>query len=215
VTLAPGTIFVIPFNADVQRQFHTDGLYLTTASAPSTEASRTQSIMASQAPVIRSALKVKHEVHGVVVSAGLMQNTVKVRIGGQKWNNIVKKTFSNPKDVLVHDANSSIRQGDVVAIAPGWRTSKTKRYYVKQIIAPYGVPIEDRPPVLPLSELFSRYEAKRLAKAEREHERQLEQTEKSREANRVKAEKLAAKLAKREAHGKSQNDANVGDTAAA
>jgi small subunit ribosomal protein S17 len=31
------------------------------------------------------------ELHGVVVTAGLMQKTAKVRVGGQRWNNKVKK----------------------------------------------------------------------------------------------------------------------------
>ena len=125
--------------------------------------------MSVRSPAVNAALRVKHELHGVVVSARLMQKTVKVRIGSQKWNTIVNKTFSNPKEVLVHDANSSLRKGDVVSIAPGWRTSQGKRHYVKQIIAPYGEPIESRPPVLPLSELIERYETKRAAKAERKN----------------------------------------------
>lgn len=45
--------------------------------------------MSSQ--VAKAARRVKHELHGVVVSAGLMQKTVKVRVGGQKWNTVVKK----------------------------------------------------------------------------------------------------------------------------
>ena len=42
-------------------------------------------------PVAKAARLVTHELHGVVVSAGLMQKTVKVRVGGQKWNKIVNK----------------------------------------------------------------------------------------------------------------------------
>jgi hypothetical protein len=34
------------------------------------------------------------EIHGIVVSAGLMQKTVKVRVGGQRWNKQVKKVGS-------------------------------------------------------------------------------------------------------------------------
>lgn len=45
--------------------------------------------MSSQ--VAKAARRVTHEMHGVVVSAGLMQKTVKVRVGGQKWNKIVNK----------------------------------------------------------------------------------------------------------------------------
>lgn len=45
--------------------------------------------MSSQ--IAKAAQRVTHELHGVVVSAGLMQRTVKVRVGGQKWNKVVKK----------------------------------------------------------------------------------------------------------------------------
>lgn len=45
--------------------------------------------MASQ--IGKAARRVTHELHGVVVSAGLMQKTVKVRVGGQKWNKVVNK----------------------------------------------------------------------------------------------------------------------------
>ena len=45
--------------------------------------------MSSQ--VAKAAGRVTHELHGVVVSAGLMQKTVKVRVGGQKWNKVVNK----------------------------------------------------------------------------------------------------------------------------
>ncbi|KAI9147889.1 37S ribosomal protein S17 [Paramyrothecium foliicola] len=146
--------------------------------------------MAARSPAASAALRVKHEIHGVVVSAGLMQKTVKVRIGGQQWNSIVHKTFSNPKEVLVHDANSSLRTGDVVAIAPGWRTSKGKRHYVKQIIAPFREPLESRPPVLPLSELIDRYETKRAVKMDRKATRQTEtelrkQGEKKKQLERI------------------------------
>jgi len=45
--------------------------------------------MSSQ--VAQAARRVTHELHGVVVSAGLMQKTVKVRVGSQKWNKTVNK----------------------------------------------------------------------------------------------------------------------------
>lgn len=45
--------------------------------------------MSSQ--VAKAARRVTNELHGVVVSAGLMQKTVKVRVGGQKWNKVVNK----------------------------------------------------------------------------------------------------------------------------
>jgi len=118
-------------------------------------------------PVAKAARRVTHELRGVVVSAGLMEKTAKVRVGGQKWNKIVHKWFADPKHYLVHDPNSSLRTGDVVAIRPGWPTSQHKRHVVKQIIAPFGVPIEQRPPVPTLEELIAEREAKKAAKDER------------------------------------------------
>ncbi|KFH42911.1 37S ribosomal protein-like protein [Hapsidospora chrysogenum ATCC 11550] len=131
-------------------------------------------------PVAKAARRVTHELRGVVVSAGLMEKTAKVRVGGQKWNKIVHKDawtpfeltldsqwFADPKHYLVHDPNSSLRTGDVVAIRPGWPTSQHKRHVVKQIIAPFGVPIDQRPPVPTLEELIAEREAKKAAKDER------------------------------------------------
>ena len=42
------------------------------------------------------ARKTFRELHGVVVTAGLMEKTVKVRVAGQKWNNFLKKVLFTP-----------------------------------------------------------------------------------------------------------------------
>jgi hypothetical protein len=39
----------------------------------------------------KTAYRTFRELHGVVVSAGMMDKTVKVRVGGQKWNSFLKK----------------------------------------------------------------------------------------------------------------------------
>lgn len=41
--------------------------------------------------VAKAARRVQHELHGIVVSSGLMDKTVKVRVGSQKWNKVVNK----------------------------------------------------------------------------------------------------------------------------
>jgi small subunit ribosomal protein S17 len=41
--------------------------------------------------VVSAVRKSFRELHGVVVTAGLMQRTVKVRVGGQRWNGKLKK----------------------------------------------------------------------------------------------------------------------------
>lgn len=141
-------------------------------------------------PFTSAAKRVTRELHGVVVSAGLMQKTVKVRVGGRKWNSQVQKVwpctprqrsaschrannclpsqwFLDPRQYLVHDPNSSLRLGDVIAISPGWRTSRQKRHVVKHIIAPAGVPIDQRPPVPTQEERIAEYEANKKVKDDR------------------------------------------------
>ncbi|KAF4976092.1 hypothetical protein FZEAL_7202 [Fusarium zealandicum] len=147
--------------------------------------------MSSQ--VAKAARRVTHELHGVVVSAGLMEKTVKVRVGGQKWNKVVNKWFADPKQYLVHDPNSSLRSGDVVSIVPGWPTSQHKRHVVKHIIAPYGTPIDERPPVPSLEERIAHREAKKAAKDERRAAKRQAEEEQRQEEKRLGLEKKEAK----------------------
>ncbi|KAK3322094.1 hypothetical protein B0H66DRAFT_188922 [Apodospora peruviana] len=133
------------------------------------------------------------ELHGVVVTAGLMSKTVKVRVGGTKWNSFLKKDFKLHKTYLVHDPNDSLRAGDVVAITPGWRTSKSKRHVVKRIIAPAKIPIEERPPIPSEEERWAEMLVQKTAKKERKDLR--------RQTDMIKAklehhESLARKLQK-------------------
>ncbi|KAI0453970.1 hypothetical protein F5B21DRAFT_504856 [Xylaria acuta] len=108
------------------------------------------------------------EMHGIVVSAGLMDKTVKVRLGGQRWEQRVHKWFKEPRYKLVHDPRNSLRQGDVVAITPSWREAQHVRHVVKHIIAPYGgVGIDERPPVPTIEERAAERITKREAKDER------------------------------------------------
>ncbi|POS82292.1 hypothetical protein EPUL_005950, partial [Erysiphe pulchra] len=100
----------------------------------------------------------------VVISAGLMQKTVKARTGMQEWNSRIKKNFNRHKDVLVHDPNDSLRTGDIISISSGMRVSKTVRHTVENIIAPFGTPIEDRPPIPTYEERRILQEQKRLWK---------------------------------------------------
>ncbi|TPX09625.1 uncharacterized protein E0L32_009226 [Thyridium curvatum] len=124
---------------------------------------------------VAAAKQVFRELHGVVVSAGLQSKTVKVRVGGRKWHADIKKHFNKPQQYLVHDPNDSLRTGDVVAITPGWRTSKHKRHVVKHIIAPAQVPINERPPVPTEEERWAAAVEAREAKVERRTARQAEE----------------------------------------
>lgn len=104
------------------------------------------------------------------------------------------QTLSKPKHFLVHDPSSSLRTGDVVAIVPGWRTSKHKRHVIKHIIAPAGVPIEERPPVPTLDERIEAREEKKRVKDERRAVRRGEE-------ERARLEAKALKGAKRRTEG--------------
>lgn len=100
---------------------------------------------------------------------------------------------------MVHDPNNSIRQGDVISIAGGWRTSTSKRHVVRHIIAPYGEPIEARPPVPSEDELKASYLAERVEKLKRRYAAQ-EVAREARLAERAAREaRRAARLAQQQA----------------
>ncbi|KAI2779328.1 nucleic acid-binding protein [Daldinia loculata] len=159
-------------------------------------------VAAAAVNVVRRAGK---EMHGIVVSAGLMDKTVKVKLGGLRWEPRVQKFFKEPRFKLVHDPANSVRQGDVIAIEPSWRVSQHVRHVVKHIIAPYGAPIEERPPVPTLEERVAERAAKRAAKDERRALRREEQAriaEEEREAaleeKRIRLEERKKRLEEKE-----------------
>ncbi|KAF2495614.1 nucleic acid-binding protein, partial [Lophium mytilinum] len=104
------------------------------------------------------------QITGVVVSAGKMQKAVKVQIAQQEWNKKIRKHFASSTTHLVSDPNSSLREGDVVRIASGFRTSRNIRHVVAAIIAPFGPPVEARPPVPTAAELLAIRAQKRIEK---------------------------------------------------
>ncbi|KAI9894208.1 MAG: hypothetical protein M1814_004062 [Vezdaea aestivalis] len=75
---------------------------------------------------------------GLVVSAGLMAKTVKVRVTRRVWDKKVRKYYFEPESILTHDPKSSLRAGDVVEIQPGWRASKMVRHVVTKLVVPFG-----------------------------------------------------------------------------
>jgi small subunit ribosomal protein S17 len=64
-----------------------------------------------------------------------------------------------------------LRLGDIVAIEPGWRVSKHVRHVVSRIIAPFGDPIEARPPVPSREEREAERARKKAEKDARRAER--------------------------------------------
>ncbi|KAF2134381.1 nucleic acid-binding protein [Dothidotthia symphoricarpi CBS 119687] len=101
---------------------------------------------------------------GVVVSAGKMSRAVKVRVAEQEWNKQFRKHFPAPKTYLVRDPNNSLVEGDVVRITSGHRTSPAVRHVVTSIVAPFGEPVENRPPVLSQAQLDEQRVKDRLLK---------------------------------------------------
>jgi small subunit ribosomal protein S17 len=108
---------------------------------------------------------------GVVVSAGLMKGAVKVRVAEHTWNNHFRKAFPSPQTYLVRDPNSSLVPGDVVRITSGHRTSRAIHHVVTAIVAPFGEPVENRPPVMSQKELDELKIKQRLLKDVRSAER--------------------------------------------
>ncbi|KAF2746925.1 nucleic acid-binding protein [Sporormia fimetaria CBS 119925] len=101
---------------------------------------------------------------GVVVSAGKMAKAVKVRVAEQEWNKHIRKYFPRPRNYLVADPNNSLVEGDIVRISSGWRFSKSIHHVVTAIVAPFGAPATDRPPVLTEEQLLQKRLEKRLEK---------------------------------------------------
>ncbi|KAF1942440.1 nucleic acid-binding protein [Clathrospora elynae] len=108
---------------------------------------------------------------GIVVSAGKMSRAVKVRVAGQEWNKKFRKHFPAPTTYLVSDPNNSLVEGDTVRITSGYRTSTAVHHVVTSIVAPFGEPVENRPPVLSQAQLDELRVKERLLKDVRSAER--------------------------------------------
>ncbi|KAK8069296.1 hypothetical protein PG994_005912 [Apiospora phragmitis] len=140
-----------------------------------------------------------------------MDKTVRVRLWGQRWEKHVSKSFKYPHYHLVHDPSNSVRQGDVISIAAGWRSSSRKKHVVKHIIAPYGQPIDARPPVPTEEELKADYVAERVAKIKR-REAAAEERRVARQLELAKAkEQRAQKLAKAQQHQQGGTTTSIAD----
>jgi small subunit ribosomal protein S17 len=79
--------------------------------------------------------------------------------------------FPSPKTYLVADPNSSLVEGDVVRINSGYRTGKQIRHVVTAIVAPFGKPASERPPVMDMQQLMDLRLRERLEKDMRAKQR--------------------------------------------
>ncbi|ROW15621.1 hypothetical protein VPNG_02014 [Cytospora leucostoma] len=148
-------------------------------------------VASTAATAARAAGRFVKEMNGIVVSAGLAQKTAKVRVSKEEWNKKIKKHFKKPEHYLVHDPNDSLRTGDIVSIVSGWRTSKHKRHVVNRIIAPWGPPLDERPPLPTPEEREAVHAEKRTKKVER---KELKRQTLAMEAAVAKAEKKIFEL---------------------
>lgn len=81
----------------------------------------------------------------------------------------------------MHDPRSSLRAGDIVSISTGFRAAKHVKHVVKSIIAPFGEPIESRPPIPTWEELVREKEEKKSRRAEGRRARRKEERKAARE----------------------------------
>ena len=102
---------------------------------------------------------------------------VKVRVARQTYNSFIKKHFRTYESHLVSDPTSSLRTGDVVRILPHWRTSRHISHVVSEILAPFGVPIDERPMIMSEEERVAKRAEKRAAKEGRRARRRMEGSE--------------------------------------
>lgn len=80
-----------------------------------------------------------------------------------------------------------------MSISSGWRTSKTKRHVVNRIIAPWGPPIDERPPVPTPEERLAAHAADRAKKLAR---KQLRQRAEAMEGAVAKAQRATEEIAR-------------------
>ncbi len=93
------------------------------------------------APIRSGIIKVNgsgYELFGTVVKHGVNNKTITVRVSAQHWNYKYKRYMYSHKNKQVHDQDSYCVSGDKVIIRATQKLSKTKAYYVKNLIKPFG-----------------------------------------------------------------------------
>lgn len=81
----------------------------------------------------------RKEFVGVVISAGKMDKTIKVKVERLEKHPRYKKYIKKTKKYLVHDPENQGREGDIVLIREGRPFSKLKRFYLVKILKRGGV----------------------------------------------------------------------------
>ncbi|PWY94452.1 nucleic acid-binding protein [Aspergillus sclerotioniger CBS 115572] len=111
---------------------------------------------------------------GTVVSVGRMSRTVRVSLRHTTYDKHIQKFYPKTTTYLVSDPRDSLREGDVIEFSNGHPKTGNVRHVVERIIAPFGTPIEERPPVMTREERDAERAAKRTAKWQRRQAKRLE-----------------------------------------
>jgi ribosomal protein S17 len=102
-----------------------------------------------------------------------MDRTVRVSFRHRAWDRHLRKHYPKETQFLVSDPNNSLREGDVIEFSSGAPKSRRVHHVVERIVAPFGTPIEQRPPVLSREQREQIRERKWAAKYLRREERRL------------------------------------------
>lgn len=84
------------------------------------------------------------ELFGTVVKHGINDKTVTVRVSSRGFNERYKRPVYNHKNKQVHDEYNYCVAGDKVIIHTCEKLSKSKAYYVKKIVVPFGRSMSDK-----------------------------------------------------------------------
>ncbi|KAK2757718.1 hypothetical protein FQN54_004687 [Arachnomyces sp. PD_36] len=149
-------------------------LFLPSTTAPRTRVSySTTSSLQNNGTEKTSKRQIAHESRtiriktGTVISAGLMDRTVRVLYKYNTFDKYLQKLFPATTTFMVSDPRNSLREGDVVEFSSGWRASKKVRHVVERIVAPFGSGVEERPAVMSREERVAERERKARAKLDR------------------------------------------------
>lgn len=115
---------------------------------------------------------------------------VRVRTTKQTYDSSIKKHFHRVQLHLVSDPNSSLRQGDTIRFSRCKPVTQHVRHVVREILAPWGPAIGERPPVFSEEERSKLYQERQERKLEKRKIR-LEEGEKGEKGEKRERNALA------------------------
>lgn len=139
-----------------------------------------------------------NEMFGTVIKHGVNQKTVTVRTSFHHWSTKYLRYFNKHSNVQVHDEVEACVTGDKVIIKLCEQLSKSKSYYVKRIVKPFGrddyytelrLEAQGNPNIFPKSDSVSPEVTERLSTLEAEIKSQNEVSSKTKEERMKDLEK--------------------------